>query len=122
MIYNGTYTIKNKKTGEHRTFDITTQGNHEDFAPGKRIVSLLIGSNNESDYLKFGFVNDDNNRISVWKKFRSMSPRNEKSHYEIYALMIDDLCNGGAKYGSRYELLIEKKCIKCNRKLPTPDV
>lgn len=37
MIYNGTYTIENKETGNYRTFSITTQGGKEKFAAGKRI-------------------------------------------------------------------------------------
>lgn len=39
-LFNGFYTIRNRQTGEHRTFRIATQAEDARFAPGERIVSL----------------------------------------------------------------------------------
>ena len=41
--HNGTITIHNPKTGDHRTFQIKTQPADAKFAPGRRVVSLLTG-------------------------------------------------------------------------------
>lgn len=120
MIFNGTYTIRNRDTGEYRTFKIATQNDRSEFAPGKRIVSLLIGTDNENDYLEFGFVSDDSRKILVWKRYQ-ISSSLLKSCYETYATMIEDLSGEGNRYGQRYELLLEKRCSKCNRKLTTPE-
>ena len=53
--YNGAITVTNPATGNHRTFRIHTV--RTGGLKGSRVVGLLIGSNNESDYLSFGFVN-----------------------------------------------------------------
>lgn len=45
IIYSGTYTITNSK-GEHRTFRIKRQKKDAKFAPGARILSLMVGPDN----------------------------------------------------------------------------
>ena len=117
MNFNGTYTIRNKETGEHRTFRVKTQKDDSTFAPGKRIVALLSGPNNESDYKGFGFVNDD--RIAVWTKLRGYE---KKSAYDWYAIMLWELATDTkSRWHENYEVLLEKKCIRCNRKLTHPE-
>ena len=66
LTHNGEITLTNPKTGGHRTFRIKTckKGNLE----GKRILSMLIGPNNEEDYLGIGFV--DENGIYIWRKYQ----------------------------------------------------
>lgn len=116
-IFNGVYTIQNVTTGEHRTFQIRTQPDHVKFAPGQRIIQLLVGPDNTSNYKGFGFVNDET--IVVWKKFRGGQ---RKSDYEWYAEMIWDLATkGSVGRWSNYRLLIEGRCIRCNRRLTHPD-
>src|SRR6185369_7175488 len=65
-LFNGRYTIESKQTGEHRTFWVETQPADAEFAPGKRIVSLLTGSQNDdpSCYTPFAIVDDRG--IHVW--------------------------------------------------------
>jgi hypothetical protein len=46
-LFNGRYTIQSKQTGEHRTFWVKTQAADAKFAPGRRVVSLLTGSQND---------------------------------------------------------------------------
>ena len=67
--HNGTITIYNPATDAHRTFRIRTQPDDSDFAPGQRVVSLLVGPDNESDYQGFGFVSYG--RIAVWHSRRN---------------------------------------------------
>lgn len=109
FTHNGKITVKNPATGNHRTFQIKTvkKGSLE----GKRILSLLSGPDNESDYVGFGFVNDNN--VSVWNKFRA------DSQYAKLGKMLenlDTLMNEG-----KVEVLFETKCRRCNRTLTTPE-
>ncbi len=113
--HNGCLTITNTLTGNHRTFRIRTQNDPAGFAPGERIVSLLTGPDNTSDYTGFGFVKD-NGKIVVWRKYRGQG--GEKSAYEKYA----DLLMYPEHYEQRgfvYEFSI--RCRKCNRELTTSE-
>lgn len=104
LSHNGKITIENPKTGNHRTFQIKTVKNGN--LKGKRILSLLIGQNNEEDYLSIGFVGTTG--IYIWKKY-------QKSLYEKTANCL-----------TRIEELglishFETKCRVCNRTLTTPE-
>jgi hypothetical protein len=127
-LYNGTYTLQNKISNEHRTFQIKTQAVDAKFAPGKRVLSLLNGPDNESNYIGFAFITDDN-RVIVWFKYRGQNGK--KSHYEYYAALFQQLqviedeneeittaINLGDK---EYSVLLSKRCFVCNRKLTTPE-
>lgn len=107
--HNGCITISNRETGEHRTFRIRTQPTESKFAPGKRVVSLLTGPDNSSDYRGFGFVNDDGS-ITVWRKKRTPV-------FETYARMLVS----PERYTDRCDYDIEGRCRKCNRKLTVPE-
>jgi hypothetical protein len=114
-IPNGIYTV-NSPSGEHRTFKIHTarKGNLE----GKRIVSLLIGQDNENSYKGFGFVDDTG--IRVWRKYQS----DGYSMYEKYARCLWDLINFDENshfHGLGMTLLVSKRCIRCNKTLTTPE-
>lgn len=107
--HNGIVTIHNPATGNHRTFRISTVKNGS--LEGRRVVSLLTGSNNEDDYTGFGFVNADGT-ISVWKRFR------EDSLYRTYANMLVNPARWSAK-GAVY--MFEGRCRRCNRTLTDPE-
>jgi len=118
-ISNGFLTVKNEKTGDHRTFRIRTQKEDAKFAPGSRIVSLLIGPDNTSDYQGFGFVKE-NGWIVLWK-------RNRTPHYEGLAKAVR-LASRAIEQGedtfttpkATYTVSLSKRCIRCNRPLTTP--
>jgi hypothetical protein len=115
-IPNGVFTITNQETREHRTFRIHTKAESANFAPGERVVSLLEGPDNTSDYRGFGFVKGD--RILVWKSKRGEGKR---SAHEWYALMLADLFTGGEHFGDRYTIEGARVCRRCNRQLTDPD-
>jgi len=114
-ISNGTFTVQNRVTGEHRTFRIRTQKEDASFAPGKRTVALMTGSDNESSYTGFAFVTEDG--LAVWSSKRSTGG------YVAYAALLWSLAVDGAfsQYAEKYSLTASKKCIRCNRKLTTPE-
>lgn len=118
-IFNGRYTIKNRKTGEHRTFEIKTKPMDSTFAPGKRVVAVLTGPDNTADYLGFGFVEDHG--IVVWKSKRGEPGK--KSSFEWYADMIWSLAldSGSSPFAEAYEFLMEGTCAVCNRPLTEPE-
>jgi hypothetical protein len=118
-IQNGRYTIKNRRSGEHRTFEIKTQAKDAAFAAGKRVVAVLTGPDNTADYKGFGFVEDHG--IVVWKSRRGEPGK--KSSFEWYADMLWSLAldAGSSPYAEGYEFLMEGTCLVCNRVLTEPD-
>jgi len=115
-VFNGTYTIQSKTTGEHRTFKIHTQAADAEFAPGRRIVSLLSGPENTSDYAGFAFIDDDG--IRVWSSKRG------QGLWETYAKMLWELSIDGAfsTWAAKgFTIMGEGRCIKCDRLLTTPE-
>jgi hypothetical protein len=118
-IHNGSYTIENSATGEHRTFRIRTQPADSRFAPGERVVALLVGPDNSHDFQGFGFVKPDG--ITV---FRSKRGDGKKSAHEVYAAMLWSLARlgeGSPWHKRGYRILASRTCLRCNRKLTTPD-
>lgn len=113
--HNGIITMRNPATGNHRTIKIATQKKDARFAPGKRIVYLLTGSNNTSDYQGFGFIKmakDGQAYIAVWKKqstdtFRQLGLMIQHPVHYIETANI--------------EYLFEGCCRVCNKTLTTPE-
>ena len=118
-VFNGTFTVHNPATGNHRTFEIKTRPDDAKFAPGKRVIALLNGPDNEGDYQGFGFVDDTG--ISVWRNKRGM--HGQKSTWEVYARMVWEMLTNPASSWHQRGLTIEasKRCLCCNRKLTTPE-
>lgn len=111
--HNGKLTVRSTATGEHRTFEFRTQPDDAKFAPGRCIVSLLIGSNNQADYKGFAFLDrGETLRVSVWKKHRG-------TQYEALARMLEQL--DVHEQAGRVTLHFETCCRKCNRPLTTPE-
>lgn len=122
-VHNGTYTIRNRVTGDHRTYRIKTQKDDARFAPGKRILQILTGPNNERDFTGVAFLDDD--RVYVWTKKRG-------TQFEVlatmfYAIVTNAFLNAAnrtpewSRWQDRYEVLIEGTCVRCNRKLTHPE-
>jgi len=113
--HNGCVTIHNPGTGNHRTFQIRTQSEDSSFAPGMRIVALLTGPDNESDYQPFAFATQDRGVI-VW---RSKRGEGKPSQYDKFARLLNDPVKAQERWGLEYQ--IEGACRRCNRKLTRPD-
>ena len=118
-ISNGFLTVTNETSGQHRTFRVRTQKEDAKFAPGMRVVALLIGPDNTSDYQGFGFV-QDNGWITLWK-------RNRTPQYEGLAKAVR-LASRALEKGEEtfqtpkatYSVKLSKRCRVCNRQLTTP--
>lgn len=103
--HNGTLTINNPVTQDHRTFKIRTQADDASFAPGARVVSLLVGP---EDWQSFGFAGEDG--VRVWRK-------KQGGVFDTYAKMIARPEDWQAR-GLEYHL--EGACRVCNRPLTNP--
>lgn len=106
--HNGFITANNPLRGTHRTFKVHTQADDAKFAPGRRIVSLLTGPYNTSDYVGFGFVTTSG-WVVVWKRYegtefmRLADVLNRPDHYESLGVQFN----------------FDGRCRKCNRLLTT---
>ena len=112
--HNGCVTIENTETGGWRTFEVKTFKDDDDqeWRAGKRVISLLTGSDNTHDFTPFGFV--VGGEVRVFRKRRGELPN--KSAFEIFAVMV--------AHPERYpncEYLYEGACRRCNRRLTTPE-
>lgn len=107
-IDNGYYTLTFPDFS-HRTFRVYRKNDKSKFAPGKRIIGMLIGPDNTSDYEDFAFLTEQG--FQVWKRFKS------QKHSE-YADIILRIASGEVLDG--YMLEVSKRCLVCNRELTDP--
>lgn len=110
-IPNGSITIRNLGTGDHRTFRVRTQAPEARFAPNRRILSILTGPRNEHDYTGIAFINDDG--VQVWKRHRDTEF--EALAKFFWRLLVNE------EHGSDYDIFLEKRCLVCNRLLTEPE-
>jgi hypothetical protein len=77
-------------------------------------VSLLVGANNESDYLYIGCINDQRGFFQTAKSnHKGLAPA------LAFGFIYSRLLNG--VIDSRTEIWHEGRCCKCGRKLTTPE-
>lgn len=144
-IHNGTYTIAHETRG-HFTLKLHTA--QEGQLAGRRILSLLVGPDNVTNFAGVAFWEDERTTAHVWKRYASnrdarafpidgyhfgqhWSPVEQK--LAIWADLVvrgyGYTTNGVALRGDRssywtaegYTLLLEGRCVCCNRKLTDPD-
>jgi len=122
-IHNGTYTIKNRQTGEHRTLDIKTvlpddtrpADHFKNQNSGRRTVSLLTGPDNTSDYTMVGWLEEGGIRMT--RRYNDNRPTRA-----IASLLFNLALHGDdSPFAAQYELLKEGRCLRCNRKLTTSE-
>lgn len=110
LTHNGTFTISSP-TGEHRVFEIKTQSDKSEFAPGKRVLSYKDGYKMKS----FAFVDmdaKDINGVKMWNRYKD----NDLLKTYITILLFEEHYTN---LGMKYEKSV--KCRKCNRELTDPE-
>lgn len=110
-IRNGIFTITNTRTQEHRTFRVRTQGDHVRFAPGQRILSVLTGPNNATDYTAIAFLNA---HVAVWKRHR------HTKFAELADFIWKFFTDPDPEWSEQFEVQWETTCIRCNKRLTHP--
>lgn len=119
VLFNGTYTLEHAKG--HYTVRIKTQPKDSSFAPGSRVVSLMVGCDNEADFKGFGFVN--HGRIILWKRFQN-DPKIRRIVFLLTKAinLLEDRDQVEFEDHERaYTVLVSRYCMVCNRKLTNPN-
>lgn len=111
VVQDGTYTLV-YKDGTHFTFKINTPKRGS--LSGRQIVSYLSGSDNESDFTGFGFINP-NGTIALWSRFRGTKTAERADHLNILFTMPARLEQAGLDYA-----LISGRCRRCGHRLTVP--
>lgn len=114
-INKGYFTIENIHTGEYRTFRIH-KPRKSSFQKGTQIVSLFTGSNNESSYTAFGFLNTDG--IHIWSRFTNDIAW---SQYGKALFSLLTLGNDSPYVTKGYRFRESEKCFVCGKTLTTPE-
>lgn len=144
-IQNGTYTIAHDERG-HYTVKLHTA--QKGGLAGKRILSLLVGPDNEGDYQGVAFWDDDAKCAHVWRRHRGAinlpidgrhwtnDPKRISSVQAKLAIWSDLALRGDGTGGELtedgrprrgywaqdgYTLLLDGRCVVCNRKLTDPE-
>lgn len=108
--HNGTFTITNNASGTRRTFCVKTVTNEDSGLHGKRILSMLTGSDNEDHYTGFAFV--DESGVHCWRRFRD-------SQYDKYAFFLNHA--DAFEAVDEISVVMSGTCRMCNRKLTVPE-
>jgi hypothetical protein len=118
-LFSGRYTIESKQTGEHRTFWVRTQEADAEFAPGRRLVMLLTGSQNDDPdcYTAFGFAEESG--IRVFPSKQASGPRWAQFADLLWTLALDGAFSSWADKG--FTIMVEKRCVRCDRVLTEPN-
>lgn len=110
-IPDGKFTLE-FEDGHHRTFRVITQKADASFAPGKRVVKYLSGSDNEFESSYTGFAFLEGNTIKLWSRFRSDSALANDAQALTNADRAKEL---GLKYA-----LASGNCWRCGHTLTVP--
>lgn len=112
-LHNAIVTIHNPVTGGHRTFKVSS--NRE----GTRFVSLLTGSDNQSDYTAFAIVGSGAyDKIAFTFKKYQAGPGEKKTSWQVFTDMINRPQYWQNEKGAKYH--ISSRCRRCNRLITSP--
>lgn len=112
-LVDGYYTIVFPATEDepqtHLTLRLRTQKGDAEFMPGRMLVSLLVGSDNENDYMRIGHVLKGG--VKVWTKHQN----NAKLREALFVLCGDPRA-AQAAYAEE-----SRCCARCGKTLTHPD-
>lgn len=136
-LYEGKYTVVSGKDGSHRTIRVRRQPSFQDqknawieknpdgdvrdfraFRPDELIVSVLIGSCNESNYLSIGWL-IGGTKLSTWSTQKGT--KHEVTVATFLHLMNNESHVGRQMLAKGYQVLESRHCIMCHRTLTTPE-
>ena len=117
-LYDGTYTVAGPQG--HRTLRVRTQATDSSFQPGKQLVGLLTGSDNEGDYTNFGSVELDEEGLTFIKVWgRHQGTQTEKIGNSLLSLLTQDVL-GRKLSRAGYSVVVAARCYRCHRVLTVP--
>lgn len=113
---NGIWTFVNKETNTRRTVKIMTQNYNKKWNPGRRIVMLLTGPNNDDwgSWTSVGLMDPDYT-FQVFNKYRDTQFQ-KVCEWAVKILLTDE-----DKRPASVQVIGFKHCLRCNALLTTPD-
>lgn len=133
-LHNGTYTVTHPTRG-HYTVRVHTAKRGQ--LAGKRVVSLLTGPDNTSDYRAFAFWDDERRVAFSWRSFRgegsngavdgtrySSAPSWSKFEQKLAILLaLTVVATDGPvpTFADGCSVATAGHCVRCNRLLTTPE-
>ncbi len=112
-LVDGYYTVVFPTTEDepqsHLTLRLLTQASDEEFMPGRMLVSLLTGPNNEADYLRVGHIVKGS--VRIWTNHQ-----NNAKLREAIMVLVGDPRAAQTAYAE-----VSRRCARCARKLTHPD-
>ena len=126
-VPNGTFSVRSRASGNHRTFRIRTWKGRDGQPP--RVVDLLTGPNNTQDYTGFAFLNEPQLAVTVWRRFRGgpTGPSQWDRLAEVVRVVAfgpdgaDHPAMRGHPWLAGLEVSVARACRRCNRLLTTPE-
>lgn len=114
-IQDGIYTVHGPRG--RRTFRVRHQEADARFMPGRQLIAVLTGADNENDYTTVGWLRPDGSAV-MFRKHRGTD-----FHRIVDAFRGIYLRNplGEQMLGAGYELLESRRCFRCFRPLTTPE-
>lgn len=111
VVPNGFFKFSGVHGGLPIYLRVHTQREKSKFAPGQRIVSILIGENHNSisDYERFAFLDDSG--IYLWKRFKERDDLQRLTQF-LWACYAGEHSSAWAN-----KLEVDKRCLICNHKL-----
>lgn len=109
------FTVRNSKTGNRFTFQVTEPEEQRDPAHPVAFVKVLSGSDNANDYTMIGML-FDRSRYVHWKK--SLFPEGSPSD-AAFKWFFERLLQGTLP--EAIEVLHHGKCCRCGRVLTVPE-
>ena len=113
----GYFTIVNTQTGGYRTFRIRRQDDSSPFCPGKHIVGLLNGPDNEGHYKSFAFIDDEG--ANAWRRLSATGPEWGQYSRALFSLIKEGELS--PYYAKGYKIKHSEKCFICGRTLTSPE-
>lgn len=107
----GTFTIANPD-GRHYTVRVRTQRAEAAFAAGQKVVAVMTGRDNEHSYTGVGFLRPEG--LRPWR-------RAEGTILARVAAFVCRVLLGRQALPPGYSLQESRACIRCGRKLTTPE-
>jgi hypothetical protein len=116
-VSDGLYTVS-FEDGSHKTLRLRTQPASASFKPGEQIISVLTGSDNDSDYTRVGNVevyqdeksNVPARRPKIWRRHQD-----RPDLAEAVRVLFQDPAAAGLAYAEQ-----ASRCYRCNRTLTVP--
>lgn len=107
-VPDGRYTVS-FRDGSYKTLRVQTQDLDADFMAGRTLLAYLSGASNDSDYTRFGHV-DDQGSIHIWKKHLA-----NESLREAVKVLIGSPQAAALAYAEQSGC-----CARCGRTLTVP--